>query len=97
MRWKNAYKWVHKHKHWFDFALLQRFIKTYGLRPLGSRVVYSEGYLGLVTEVNKQGEITEITLLKSTKHPLAIIEGRRVSGKAELAKLGKIKGTLGVG
>lgn len=96
MRWKDAYKWVHRHKHWFDFDLLQRFIKAYGLRPLGSQVVYSEGYLGLVTDVDKQGEITEITLLKSTKHPIAIIEGRRVRGEVALAKLGKIKGTLGV-
>jgi len=96
MRWRDAYKWVHRNKHWFDLPMLRTFIQRYGLRPLNTRVVYSEGYLACVTQVSKQGEILEVMLLKSVNQPAAAIEGRRISTPAELAKLGKIKGTLGI-
>ncbi|GLR64795.1 HD domain-containing phosphohydrolase [Marinospirillum insulare] len=94
MRWRDAYKWVHRHKHWFDMPMLKHFIRLYGLRPLCSRVVYSGGFVASVTQVGKQGEILEVVLLKSNKHPAASI-GRRVNTPEEFAKLGKIKGTLG--
>ena len=96
MRWRDAYKWVHRHQHWFDLPMLQVFIKHYGLRPLNTQVVYSGGYLAKVTEVDKQGEIIEVILLKSVNHPTSVIEGKRITGTAELAKLGKIKSTLGI-
>lgn len=93
-RWRDAYKWVHRRKDWFDFSMLRCFIKSYGLRPLNSRVLYSRGFLASVTQVGKQGEILEVMLLKSTKHPLEAIQGRRINTAAEFAKLGKIVSTL---
>ncbi|HKM14294.1 MAG TPA: HD domain-containing phosphohydrolase [Marinospirillum sp.] len=36
MRWRDAYKWVYKHKHWFDLPMLRGFIQYYGLQPLAS-------------------------------------------------------------
>lgn len=96
MRWRDAYKWVHRNKHWFDLSMLRSFVGHYGLRPLNTRVVYSGGYLASVTEVSKQGEILEVMLLKSINQPVSVIEGRRVNTPAEFAKLGKVKGTLGL-
>ena len=93
MRWRDAYKWVHQHKNWFDLSMLRCFIKQYGLRPLNSRVVYSGGYVASVTEVSKQGEILEVILLKAIK-PTANLLGKRVNTPEDFVKLGKIKGTL---
>jgi len=95
MRWRDAYKWVHKHQQWFDLPMLRYFVQHFGLRPLASHVVYSGGFVACVTEVGKQGEILEVMLLKSAKHPTEVIQGRRVNTPADFAKLGKIKGTLG--
>lgn len=37
MRWRDAYKWVYKHQHWFDLSMLRGFIQHYGLQPLASQ------------------------------------------------------------
>lgn len=94
MRWRDAYKWVHKHKDLFDLSMLRCFIQSYGLRPLGSYVVYSSGFVACVTDVDKQGEITEVMLLKSSRKTTKATQGRRINTPAEFALLGKIRGTL---
>lgn len=92
MRWRDAYKWVYQHDHWFDKPLLKRFIKRYGLRPVGSRLVYTSGYLACVTQVDKHGEILEVVLLQHLKNPQANIRGDRINKPEDLKALGAIHG-----
>lgn len=92
MRWRDAYKWVYQHQQWFDNAMLKRFIKRYGFRPVGSRIVFSRGYLACVTQVDKHGEILEVMLLQDLKDPEATIRGDRISRPQDLQALGAIRG-----
>lgn len=74
------------------FFLLKRFIKRYGLRPVGSRLVYTSGYLACVTQVDKHGEILEVVLLQHLKNPQANIRGDRINKPEDLKALGAIHG-----
>ncbi|MBE0509013.1 MAG: PilZ domain-containing protein, partial [Marinospirillum sp.] len=92
MRWRDAYKWVYQHDEWFDKPMLKRFIKRYGLRPVGSRLVYKNGYLACVTQVDKHGEVLEVVLLQYLKNPNASIRGDRINRPEDLQALGAIHG-----
>ncbi|WP_136255281.1 HD domain-containing phosphohydrolase [Onishia niordana] len=88
------YKYLLRHPHQFDQRWVKRYIRHFGIAPIGSLVRYAGGELAWVLNIDEQGQPARVQLTDSpvaaTRYMGAVIE------KRELTLLGKPVETLAV-
>jgi len=62
---KNMYEWAPGN---FDLKLIQEFIRTIGIYPVGSVVELKTGHIGIVIKLNKQQRLKPILIMIMNRH-----------------------------
>ncbi|WP_404419932.1 PilZ domain-containing protein [Marinospirillum sp.] len=91
MTWLEAYECLKAQPEKFDVTLVDYFVKLNGLYPVGTCIAFEKGYVGCVTQVDREGEPSELELLMNLNNPSEKLEGVKVT--SQYAKsMGRITG-----
>ncbi|WP_251976901.1 HD domain-containing phosphohydrolase [Salinicola avicenniae] len=76
----------------FDNAWAQRYIRRFGLAPVGALVRYSSGALAWVQHLDDQGRPSQVHMVLNANSPQRHLD--QVLAKSDLAQLGRLEGPV---
>ncbi|GGX95057.1 hypothetical protein GCM10007160_23210 [Litchfieldella qijiaojingensis] len=85
----HIYRHLLSHGEQFDLSLVQRYVRHFGVVPIGSLARYANGQLAWIQRLNRQGEPRQVQLTASASPPGNSLGG--VLSDDELARLGKLE------
>lgn len=84
----DAYRWLQVRADAFDARSLVRYIRCYGLYPIGSLVRYSGGFLAWVMALDDKGMPSSIRVVKNMAFPNTVLD--TVLTRSDISQVGKL-------
>lgn len=61
----SAYRWLNERTHQYDKEILVRYIRRYGLYPIGSLARFSRGFLAWIVALDERGMPSKVHVVKN--------------------------------
>ena len=87
----DAYRWVYGNKG-YDRQCLNRYVRRYGLYPIGSLVKYSGGFLAWVMRLDREGSPDQVRVVKN----LAFLDSKldTILADKDIQQIGKLEAVV---